>query len=349
MAALKSTGEKLSTPAWLASGRGLLAIVVLTIGGVAFWLLRPSAPPLTPVSPVTIAVPQVVYAAPLLVANAQGLFEKAGVNIVSQPFAIGRDALKSMLDGKADLAVVADSPIVFATLAGADVVILAGISSSRRSTGIVARVDRGIHREVDLAGRSVAVIPGTNLPYFLDSVLQTKKIPVDSVKQVQLDTAELISAVQQGRVDAAVLFQPYLAKLQTDMGDKLTTFYGQSLFAVRFVLVGKAGYVDSHPQEVQRVLRALLAADQSIAANPAAARHIVGSAIKLDNAMMAKLFDPEDFDISLNQAHLLALEDQTRWAMAQGLVKPGPVPNYLKIMNYQHLEAVSPDAVQFVR
>jgi NitT/TauT family transport system substrate-binding protein len=146
-----------------------------------------------------------------------------------------------------------------------------------------------------------------------------------------------------------VVFQPYLAKLQADMGDKIKTFYAEKLFSMRFVLVGKAGYVDNHPQEVQRVLRALLAADASISADPVAARHIVGAALKVDDAMMAKMFDPQDFDVSLKQAQLLALEDQTRWAIAQGLAKPGPVSNYLTLMKYQHLEAVSPDSVQLVR
>jgi len=327
----------------------LALATVAILGAAAFWLLRPSAPPLAPLPPVTIAAPLLLNAAPMFVANAQGLFEKAGVNVVNQPFALGRDALKSVLDGKADLAVVADAPVMLATLAGADVVILTGISSSPRAMSIVARVDRGIHREEDLAGKSVAITPGTNLPYFLDSVLQTKRIPTDAVKRVPLNTAEIISAIQKGEVDAAVVFEPFLAKLHADMGDKLKTFYAEQLFSSRFVLVGKAGYVDSHPQEVQRVLRALLATAASIAADPVAARHIVGAALKVDDALMVKMFDPEDFDVSLKQAQLLALEDQTRWAMAQGLVKPGPVPNYLKLMKYQHLEAVSPEAVQLVR
>jgi ABC-type nitrate/sulfonate/bicarbonate transport system substrate-binding protein len=327
---------------------GAVAALV-ACGAVGFWLLRPSAPPLQPLPPVTIAVPQLLNAAPMFVANTQGLFKKAGVDIISQPFAIGLGALKSMLDGKADLALVADTPVMFATLVGADVVILSGISTLPRSMTIVARVDRGIQREQDLVGKSVAITPGTSVPYFLDSVLQTKRISLNAVKRVQLNTDEVISAIQKGEVDAAVVFQPYLAKLQADMGDKIKTFYAEKLFSMRFVLVGKAGYVDNHPQEVQRVLRALLAADASISADPVAARHIVGAALKVDDAMMAKMFDPQDFDVSLKQAQLLALEDQTRWAIAQGLAKPGPVPNYLTLMKYQHLEAVSPDSVQLVR
>ena len=97
----------------------IVLAAVATLGGAAFWLLRPTAAPLAPLPPVTIAVPQLLNSAPMFVANAQGLFEKAGANVVNQPVLIGLDALKSMLAGKADLALVADTPVVSATLAGA--------------------------------------------------------------------------------------------------------------------------------------------------------------------------------------------------------------------------------------
>ena len=42
---------------------------------------------------------------------------------------------------------------------------------------------------------------------------------------------------------------------------------------------------------------------------------------------MRQLFDPQDYVISLDQALLLALEDQTRWAMKKGLTPNGPMPN----------------------
>ncbi len=109
--------------------RALAVLVELAVSGaLAFWLLRPAATPLPPLAPVTIAVPQMINSAPMLVAVQQGLFKETGVNVVSQPFVIGRDALQSVLDGKADLALVADTPVMFATLAGADVSILASRS-----------------------------------------------------------------------------------------------------------------------------------------------------------------------------------------------------------------------------
>jgi ABC-type nitrate/sulfonate/bicarbonate transport system substrate-binding protein len=324
-------------------------VTVATLCAAAYWLRPNATVPLQVLPRVIVAVPQLIFTAPMLVANAQGLFKKEGVDIDSQPYDIGRNALQALLDGKADLALAADTPVMFAALDGVDLAILAGVSSSRRSMAIAARVDSGIHSEEDLAGKSIAITPGTSTPYFLDAMLQNKRIAHDAVKRVPLSNAAMFTAVEQGQVDAAVIFQPNLARLQTDMGDQLKTFYAERLIAIRFVLVGKARYVDQHPQEVRRILRALLAAKAFISADPVAARRIIGTTLKLDDAIMSKIFDQNDFDISLNQAHLLALEDQTRWAVSQGLAKPGSMPNYLKYMRYQHLESISPEAVQLVR
>jgi hypothetical protein len=54
-------------------------------------------------------------------------------------------------------------------------------------------------------------------------------------------------------------------------------------------------------------LHALSAADESIRANPAAARLIVGKMVKEEDAIMEKLFVPDDYAISLDQAIRLSV------------------------------------------
>lgn len=327
----------------------LLVLLILVIGLATLFLLRSPAVPPVSLTKVTIAVPTQINSAPMIVAFAQGLFQKQGLDVVNQPFLLGKEALKSVLDGQADLAVVADTPFMFALLNGNDIAILAGISQARRSLAIVARADHAIAAMPDLKGKTVAVTLGTNMHYFLDSMLQVHRVPLDQFARVDMKTPEVISAFKEGKVDAASMFQPFLAQLQTEMGDKMKTFYGEDVYAFRFLLVGKPTYIDSHPQEIQRILTALVEANQSILDNPVAARSAVGAVVKMDDATMAKLFEPEDYVLSLDQAMLLALDDQTRWAMKQGLVKPGPVPNYLNAMKYQNLEAVLPTAVKLIR
>lgn len=323
---------------------GIAAVIILLL----FLQFRSS--PIGPATgvKVTIALPNQISSAPVIVALAQGLFQQERVDVVTQPFQLGKDALNAVFEGKADLAVVADTPLMFALLNGADIAMVAGISRGRRNLAIVTRKDRGIKRLQDLSGKSIGLTFGTNMPYFLDAMMQTHGISNDDIRPVDLKTADISLALKDGKIDAAVMFQPFLAELEAEMGNMINVFYGEDVYAFRFILAGKPAYIDSHPQEIRRILKALIAANQSIFSDPGKARVAVSSAVKVDVAILEKIFDPDDFIISLDQAMLLALDDQTRWAMRVGLAKPGPMPNYIKGMKYQDLEAVLPTAVTFV-
>jgi len=325
----------------------LLGALALFGAVVGVWRAR-TVPATVAVAPrVVIALPTQLNSATVIVASSRGLFRDAGVDVVTQPFLLGKDALKSVIDGAADMALVADTPFIFARLGGNDVAILASVSRARRALAIVARKDRGIAQVRDLEGKSIGLTMGTNFTYFLDAMLQVNRVASDKVRLQDLKTDEVVDAFKAGRVDAAVVFQPYLARLQAEMGPSMNVFHGEDLYAFRFLLVAKPAYIASHSGEIRRVLTALIAANASIHADPAAARQAVGQVVKVDDATMSRLFDPDDYVVSLDQAMLIAMDDQTRWAMKRGLVPIGPVPNYLALTRFQDLKAINPAAVQF--
>jgi ABC-type nitrate/sulfonate/bicarbonate transport system substrate-binding protein len=329
-----------------------LAFVIplsLALAVALFATLRSPTVPLASVSRVTIAVPMHISSATFFVAAAGGLFQKTGVEVITQPFSLGKDALQSVIDGRADLALVADTPLMFALQNGAEISVLAGLSRGRRLLAVVARKDRGIRRLEDLRGKSVGLSLGTNLPYFLDAMLQVHGVPSETVRLVDLTTPEVVNALLSGNIDAATLYQPFLATVLEQMGGQVEVFYGEDIYSFRNFLVGKTSYIDSHPQEIRRILQGLIAAQHSIEADPASARKVVAHAIGIKEDMLATLFDAENYMVTLDQAMLLTLDDQTRWAMKRGLVKTGPLPNYLNAIKYQHLEALLPSAVTIVR
>ena len=206
-----------------------LILAALVVAGTTFLLVRQSAPPLVPVSKVVLALPTLINSAPAIVAMAQGLFTKTGVEVINQPFLLGKDALKSVLDDKADLAVVADTPVMFAAMGGKDIAIIAGISQTRRALAIVTRNDRGITSVKDLEAKTIGVTKGTSLLYFLDAMLQVHGVPSASVKQLDLKIDDGIVAFKAGKSDAMVVFQPYLAELEESMSGQIKVFYGEDL------------------------------------------------------------------------------------------------------------------------
>jgi NitT/TauT family transport system substrate-binding protein len=322
----------------------LLALLAFLAGG---WFFFRQAMPPANVGKLTLALPSQMNSASVIVAHAQGLFKKNGIEVINQPFLLGKDALKSMIEGNADLAVVSDTSFMLAYQGGQDLSVVANLSESRRSLAVVVQADRGIERIPDLKNTSLALVKGTNLMYFVDSLLNVNGVASESVNQVNMGMQEGIAAFKEKKVDALVIFEPFLAQLQAEMGKSMKVFYGEDVYAFRFYLVGRPSYIDAHPQQVQAVLRALEAANKAIVAQPTLARQQVGKVVKASEEIMARVFDPQDFVLEFDQAMLLSLDDQTRWAMKHGLVPKGAVPNYLKAMKYKNLEAVDVGAVKF--
>lgn len=113
--------------------------------------------------------------------------------------------------------------------------IVASISQGHRSLAIVTRNDRGIKTLQDLRGKSVGLSMGTNLTYCLDVILQTRGVPSSEINFIDLNTADTLTAFKAGRIDAAVVYQPYLSQLETELGNRIKVFYGDDVSAFRWL------------------------------------------------------------------------------------------------------------------
>lgn len=92
-----------------------------------------------PPEKVTIAYSTAGNAILMNIAYAKGFLAKEGLDATPQPYAFGKPALQAVIDGKADIATVGDTPIAFAIMDGKKIMTLAVIQSSNKNEAIVAR------------------------------------------------------------------------------------------------------------------------------------------------------------------------------------------------------------------
>jgi NitT/TauT family transport system substrate-binding protein len=336
-------------PSYLANRWSLLvAILLVSLAGLAWWWVpaRVASPPLMAV---TIAWPVQTSIGGLIVAIDHQLPRQHGLEIASKKFLLGKDALDSVLQGKADLALVADTPFMLAVMRGERIATVATIFASRRTMALVAREGRAIDTPAALGGKRIGTVMGTNAQYFLDSLLQGHGVASSDATVVALKAEHIVSALRDGTVDAVTVWNPDLSRLQHEFGSGIRTFYGDDLFVYRFLLVGKQDYLESHPNQVRAVLRTMDEGNRLIKDQPMAAAATISREIGLSQAEMARSFDAADFGLSLDQSLLLALSAQSRWAIAKGIVPAAHIPNFLDALRTAPLEAVAPDAVRIIR
>lgn len=339
----KSVMRKLWLPLLLA----LLAVAALvvrhTLSGRA-----PDAPP-APRLRVVLGLPTQPSNAGWFVGLANGDFARQGVDLVNQPHAIGLQALDAVIHGTADLAMVADTPLVFAVMRGADLSIVATTYSSRDYMAIIARGDRGIARPADLKGKKIGYVPSTTGHFFMYSLLLANGLGDGRAQPVVVPPAESVDAIDRGVIDALVTWEPTLSAARAAIGASAVEFRGPEFYTTRFSLVGRSDYVRSHPAELKALIRGLQQANQFIHQQPETARRIVTRYLPGEHIAGLAALVPGDYQVALEQAQLITLEDQARWALKEGLVESQPVPNFLRHIDLTSLSAVAPDAVTLVR
>jgi ABC-type nitrate/sulfonate/bicarbonate transport system substrate-binding protein len=145
----------------------LTVVMLLLISWVSFpGCSRKEQQPVGPAEKVTIAYATITQAALAQVAQAGGYNREEGLDVTAHRHSYGKLALKDVLEGKADFATVAETPVMFAIMNGEKIAIIATISSAQKNHAIVARKDLGILLPQDLKGKKIATTMGFGINGF---------------------------------------------------------------------------------------------------------------------------------------------------------------------------------------
>jgi len=196
-----------------------------------------------------------------------------------------------------------------------------------------------------LKGKQIGVPMVSAGQFVLDVILTREKLSMSDITVRDLRPEELAAALAKGDIDAASTWQPYLGTLQTQLGENGTIFRSAGIYDVALSLVGARNYVAEHPQTIRKVLRALIDAAHFCKDSPGAARELVAEAMKPDTANLKELWSSYRFNVVLDQSLILALEDETRWAIKNKLTGRTDAPNYLDHVYLDALKSVAPSAV----
>ena len=283
------------------------------------------------------------------VAVAKGYFAEEGLEVQSQLHTYGKAALQSMLDGKADFATVAETPIMFSVLRGERFSVIANIEASSKNNAIVASREAGISEPRDLKGKRVGFTPGTTSDFFLDSFLTAQGLARRELRTVPLKPEEMRQAIRDRSVDAVCTWNYPLSQIERDLGITGAVFYDREIYTETFNIAVAREVLDGRPEAVQAFLRALIKAEQFVARQPEEAQVIVASATAVDQNLIREVWDAFNYSVRLDQTLLITLEDETRWAIKQKLTEQAVMPDYRKIIHEDSLLAIKAAAVKSTR
>jgi ABC-type nitrate/sulfonate/bicarbonate transport system substrate-binding protein len=327
----------------------LIAVAVIATISLLAACRRASDKPVASGQVINLSFASIPHASLVEVALDRGFFATEGLIVHATPFAFGKLALASVIDGKADLATVAETPIVLAILAGEQIAISAVIETSDSNTALVASDAQGVKSPSDLAGKAIGVPLGTNGEYFLDAFLIARGIEKRSVHVVDLQPDQMLPAIQAGRIAAAVIWNPTLLRIKDSLADKGRVFDGSDIYTENFCITGERDFISKHPAAMRSFLRALIRAEDFMARNPEKARTIIGKYTDTDKATLVAELGNFTFRVGLDKSFFLALEDEARWAMSAHETSTSTEPNFLDYIESEALSSVAPERVRYIR
>ncbi|WP_437934375.1 ABC transporter substrate-binding protein [Sorangium sp. So ce341] len=196
---------------------------------------------------------------PFYVARDLELYPPPGLDIVR--LSSGVDATHAFLHKRADFTAGSLTEAIRFLDQGADLKIVLVTDTSNGADGIVAR--QGISSVDDLKGKRIAVEIGTEAQYLLIRALSLRALSIDDVTVVSMPPEACIAALEQGQVDAAALWEPFLSTAR-ERGMSLVFSSRQIPGEIVDVLLAQRDAAETRREEVAGVLLAWHRAAQAM-------------------------------------------------------------------------------------
>jgi NitT/TauT family transport system substrate-binding protein len=159
---------------------------------------------------------------------------------------------------------------------------------------------------------------------------------------------EWVSAVADGEIDAIVTAQPYANSARDRLGVNAVMWPVQSHQPLYTQVIATDEWIAQHPELIERFLNSLVQAEEYAIHNPAEAKSIVQQRLQLDPTYMETVWLQNQFSLSLDQSLILAMEDEARWMIENGLTSETTMPNFLDYLYLDGLQVVKPEAVNII-
>lgn len=318
-------------------------IFILALSFFLFGCENKSAPPA--LESIRIAEAQQANFAIVYLAEKLGYFEEQGLDVEFIPYTSGRDALNAVLDNKADLATVYETPIVLKSMQGHSIEVLTTLHTSTKNTSVVGNIDKGIKTPSDLNNRTIGVTSKTNGEFFLYQYLSFLDIDISEVTLIDLKPEQMPSALGEGRVDAIATWGPHNENSKKRLGDDKAVEFFSDVYAETSVLAGLKPFVSENEKTVSAVLRAAIKAQEFLEEKPNEAIRMVQEFLpKTPIAQIEKHLARVECVTRLDNSLLLLFKQEAKWMLDQGLVT-GQLPDFRSMIDGGYLKSIDPQRV----
>jgi NitT/TauT family transport system substrate-binding protein len=257
----------------------------------------------------------------------------------------GLTATKDLLAGKVDLSTAGEFLAARLFFEHPDLRIITSMCESD-NVKLMARRDHGITQISDIRHKRIGVLSGSGGEFYLDLLMILHNISINEVQKVDMPPSEQTKAISKGEIDAVVTWEPFVSKVNNDLGTNALSWSAQSGQNFYWLLLGTADVVSKRSRAINGFLSSLVSAEKFIKNRKAEARTIV--ARKLGVSDLDSLWTRTLFGVGLDHPLVLAMEAQMRWMNPRLATQESDMPNLLKFIYFEALRSVQPERINML-
>ncbi|GHD67885.1 sulfonate ABC transporter substrate-binding protein [Jeongeupia chitinilytica] len=186
--------------------------------------------------------------------KSQGTLEKKlaplGATVKWVEFPAGPQLLEGLNVGAIDVGYVGEAPPIFAQAAGARFVYIGNDPAAPAAEAIVVPRGSAIRSVAELKGKKVALNKGSNVHYLLVKALEKNGLKYGDIQPVFLPPADARAAFERGSVDAWVIWDPFLAAAEKQIGARVLADGRDTVNNFAFYLAER-GFAEKNPQIIK--------------------------------------------------------------------------------------------------
>jgi len=225
----------------------------------------------------------------LTLLKARGTLDKRlaaqGIAVKWTEFPAGPQLLEGLNVGSVDFGTVGEAPPIFAQAAGANLVYVGNEPPAPDGEAIVVPKTSTLKTVAELKGKKVVLNKGSNVHYLLVKALEKAGVDYKDVEVVYLPPADARAAFERGSVDAWVIWDPFLAAAQKQLGARILAD-GKGLVSNHQFYLAARPYAEKNPEAVKIILEELAKVDDWGRRNTKEVASILSSQIGLEPAIV---------------------------------------------------------------
>lgn len=263
----------------------------------------------------TVGMIPVAHFAPLYIAQDQGFFKAEGLEVKTQIIQNAASIVPSVINGQLSFGTSAGTPFINGVAKKLPILAVAPAGAdpatpAEDTIGVLVNQD-GPKTLADLAGQTLAVNAQGSQPHIaLSKILKEAGVDASSVQIVAMPMADALAALNQGRVGAVAVAEPFVTMGISQGARLLSPLYSLAFknTGAESVYFASKQFIESNRAEVDAFSRALVKANQLANQDRSVLVDVLVNKLDMDSALAKKMVVPT-FATELKPETLMEISD----------------------------------------